>query len=70
MIRALLVCPGRGSYTSRTLGHLIKHRAACPDLIKAADRARLARGEEAVSALDGSDAFDDARMLQGSNAAP
>ena len=69
MMRALLVCPGRGSYTARTLGHLARYGAVCPELLEAADRLRLDRGEEAVSVLDSAATFDEALMMQGSNAA-
>jgi len=67
--RTLLVCPGRGSYTSSTQGWVTRHGSYAQDLIAAADARRASRGEEALSDLDQADRFDARKMLVGANAA-
>jgi [acyl-carrier-protein] S-malonyltransferase len=64
--RAVVVCPGRGSYTAASLGSLpVEHPAVT--------RAEAIRGEyglEPLVELDGADAFDPVRHLRAANASP
>jgi hypothetical protein len=67
---ALVVCPGRGTYNKDELGYLARHHADKAGLIGAIDAARLALGQETVSALDGADRHTLARHTRGDNASP
>lgn len=69
MRRALVICPGRGSYTARSLGYLKRYGHHATDLVARADEAREARGEAPVSTLDAAERFDAAQMMMGSGAA-
>jgi acyl transferase domain-containing protein len=69
MTRTLIVCPGRGSYTSSTHGWIGRFGAFAPDEISRADARRAARGESTLSDLDGAARFDAKTMLSGANAA-
>ncbi len=67
-MRAVLVCPGRGTYGKAELGLLARLHAAKAALFAPweAERARL--GQESLAALDGAAAFDPARHTAGDNA--
>lgn len=67
MKTAVVICPGRGTYTRTELGYLKRHFAdrALLDLF---DKARIARGQETLSALDGATAYSVARHTRGDNA--
>jgi malonyl CoA-acyl carrier protein transacylase len=67
---ALVVCPGRGTYNKDELGYLARHHADKAGLIGAIDAARLALGQETVSALDGAGRHTLARHTRGDNASP
>jgi [acyl-carrier-protein] S-malonyltransferase len=61
-LRALVVCPGRGSYGRPQLGSLTTTAADVPDLagadiVGALDRFRLARGRPTLSELDRGSAY-------------
>ncbi|SPH23667.1 hypothetical protein DEA8626_02733 [Defluviimonas aquaemixtae] len=67
MKSAVVICPGRGTYTKTELGYLKRHfndRA----LLGAFDRARAAMGQETLSALDGAAAYSVAKHTRGDNA--
>jgi acyl transferase domain-containing protein len=66
MARIGIVCPGRGSYTEKTLRSL----PASHPWVAAADRLREARGLEPLSALDAAARFERARHLRPANASP
>ena len=66
MSRALLACPGRGSYTASSLGSLpADHR-----WVGSADRLRTERGLPTLSQLDGAQRFDPSLHLQPVHASP
>jgi acyl transferase domain-containing protein len=65
---ALVVCPGRGTYNKDDLGYLARHHAGQAELIHAIDAARLALGQETVSALDGAGRHSLAKHTRGDNA--
>lgn len=72
--RVVVVCPGRGSYTERELGSLVRGsvpRASQQQLDAALDRvdeSRIANENLTVRAMDGAERFS-ARFLRGENAA-
>ena len=54
---AVVICPGRGTYTKTELGYLKDRRVHAPDLIAGIDGALAALGEPTVTALDGAAVF-------------
>jgi acyl transferase domain-containing protein len=74
MKRAVVLCPGRGSYAKAQLGSLadVDTDAGAAELvaaIDATDRARKAAGDLTIRGMDAADRFSSA-LLQGHNAAP
>lgn len=70
---AVVLCPGRGSYTASELGYLSRPAPRAPlrrlqAAIDAVDARRVARGDRALRDLDANDSFS-ADMLRGENAA-
>lgn len=63
--RVALLCPGRGSYTEKSLHSL----PAGDELVRTADALRAEYGLEPLSALDASVRFEPARHLRPANAA-
>lgn len=66
MSRALLACPGRGSYTAASLGSL----PADHPWVAAADRLRAERGLPTLTELDAAERFDPSLHLQPVHASP
>lgn len=67
MKTAVVICPGRGTYTKTELGYLARHfgdRA----LLGAFDARRAALGQDTLSALDGAASYSVARHTRGDNA--
>jgi acyl transferase domain-containing protein len=67
MTTAVVICPGRGTYTKTELGYLKRHfgdRA----LLAAFDATRDALGQETLSALDGAASYSVAKHTRGDNA--
>lgn len=67
MKTAVVICPGRGTYTKTELGYLARHfgdRA----LLGAFDARRGALGQDTLSALDGAASYSVARHTRGDNA--
>lgn len=64
-MRALVVCPGRGSYGRDTLGYLA---GRAPELVELCDRWRADHGRPTLTALDGADAFRGKLHVAGENA--
>jgi hypothetical protein len=54
---AVVVCPGRGTYTKTELGYLKQHRPAREPLIAALDARLAALGQPTVSELDNAEKF-------------
>lgn len=69
MKRALVVCPGRGSYTAQSLGWLSRHGDCARSLLEKADGLRQGRGAQPITTLDGSPRFDPRVMMVGADAA-
>lgn len=66
--RALVICPGRGSYRRDDLGTLAGRGPAVAELVAACDAYRSARGRTPVSELDGASAFRSSLHVAGENA--
>ena len=66
--RALVICPGRGTYNATELGYLKTHHAARQDVIAAVDAVRSAMGQMTVSQLDGADKYTPSVHMTGDNA--
>ncbi|MDI3336820.1 ACP S-malonyltransferase [Defluviimonas aestuarii] len=67
MKKAVVICPGRGTYTKTELGYLKRH---FPDrtLLACFDEARSSLGQETLSALDGAASYSVAKHTRGDNA--
>jgi malonyl CoA-acyl carrier protein transacylase len=66
--RALVICPGRGTYNATELGYLKTHHAARKEVIAAVDAVRTAKGQATVSQLDGADKYTPSFHMTGDNA--
>lgn len=68
---AVLLCPGRGSYTKSELGFVGKTMRPGPvaDALAASDRARKQAGRPTISEVDGADRYRPSQHLDGENAA-
>lgn len=66
MSRAVVLCPGRGSYTEKSLGSLDPDH----DFVRAAERRRADFGLEPLLALDGAERFEPARHLRPAHVSP
>lgn len=67
MKTAVVICPGRGTYTKTELGYLKRHfldRA----LLGAFDQTREGLGQETLSSLDGASSYSVAKHTRGDNA--
>ncbi|CAJ0855323.1 hypothetical protein AMST5_00823 [freshwater sediment metagenome] len=68
MRKAVVICPGRGSYTEVELGYLGSHLADRLELIHRFDNRRRGLGQEGLLALDGASSYSLARHARGDNA--
>jgi len=67
MTKAVVICPGRGTYNKPELGYLHRHFPD-QDLLRSFDTQRSARGEAPLTELDGADKFSLSRHTRGDNA--
>ena len=67
MKTAVVICPGRGTYTKTELGVLGRHFAD-KGLLANFDARRAALGQETLSALDGASSYSVSRHTRGDNA--
>ncbi|WP_113911893.1 ACP S-malonyltransferase [Roseovarius dicentrarchi] len=67
--RAVLICPGRGTYNKPELGYLHRHHAGNP-LLDTFDELRRAEGQTPVTELDGAERFSNATHTVGDAASP
>ncbi|MDO5756159.1 MAG: ACP S-malonyltransferase [Rhodobacterales bacterium] len=67
--RAVLICPGRGTYNKPELGYLRRHHAGHP-LLDTFDDLRRAGGQTPVTELDGAERFSNAVHGVGDAASP
>jgi acyl transferase domain-containing protein len=68
--RALVVCPGRGTYNAAELGYLQTHHAARSDVIATVDAARVAKGQVPILQLDSATKYTPSEHMTGDNASP
>jgi acyl transferase domain-containing protein len=68
--KAVLICPGRGTYNAAELGYLGRHHGARSGLIARFDAIRAEAGRETVSALDGAEKFSVSTYSRGDVASP
>lgn len=68
--RALVVCPGRGTYNASELGYLQRHHAARADVVGIVDAVRADKGQVPVSALDKAEKYAPSVHMTGDNASP
>ena len=68
MTTAVVICPGRGTYTKTELGYLARHHRAKQALFQPFDARRAALGQETLSSLDGAPGYSVARHTRGDNA--
>lgn len=66
--RAVIVCPGRGTYNAQDLGSLTAYHADKTDLRDRFDAIRVRDGMEPLHSLDGATRFSVARHTRGENA--
>lgn len=68
--RALVVCPGRGTYNREELGTLARLHGGKRDFIAMADAYRRVHGQSTLTELDSAAAFDAKVHTRGDNASP
>ena len=68
--KALVVCPGRGTYGKAELGYLKRFHPDKGELIAGFDRLRAERGQPTISELDGAERFSPALHTRGDIASP
>ncbi len=66
--KALVICPGRGTYNKEELGYFQCYHSDKKDLMKTIDAYRESQGQVAISALDNSDKFSTDEHTRGDNA--
>jgi acyl transferase domain-containing protein len=66
--RAVVICPGRGTYTKETLGYLRQYGVHTKDFIADADQRRQALGEPTISELDNAETFKPGVHTKGEHA--
>lgn len=66
--RAVVICPGRGTYNKAELGYLARHHTGAD--VAGFDAARAALGQETLSALDGAARFSAGVHTVGAAASP
>lgn len=67
-MKAVVVCPGRGTYGKAELGSLLKLHSGKSALIAGYEAIRKDMGQETLAELDGAKSFDFARHTRGDNA--
>lgn len=68
MTKAVVICPGRGTYTKAELGYLARHHSAKKALFQPFDAHRTALGQDTLAELDGAATYSVARHTRGDNA--
>src|SRR5690349_6403417 len=66
--RALVICPGRGTYTKETLGYLRQYGAHAADFLDDIDERRKSLREPTIRELDYAEAFQPALHTRGEHA--
>lgn len=66
--KALVICPGRGTYNAAELGYLTKYHAGGTDLIARLDALRREAGQIPISKLDSAEKYSPSTHMTGDNA--
>lgn len=66
--KALVICPGRGTYNAAELGYLKAHHTARWDMVDRLDALRRSTGQVPISGLDGANKFSPSTHMTGDNA--
>jgi acyl transferase domain-containing protein len=66
--RAVVVCPGRGTYTKETLGYLRSYGGPVFDFLRDIDERRRLLGEPTITELDSAETFQPALHTRGEHA--
>ena len=68
--RAVVICPGRGTYNKEELGYLGRYHADKVEMINVIDRYRESKGQPTISELDSKAAYSLKMHTAGENASP
>lgn len=68
--RAVVICPGRGTYNRAELGYLSRYHRPHQGVLEGFDEVRLKRGKASLESLDSAPVFQSRAHLQAENAAP
>lgn len=68
--RAVVICPGRGTYTKETLGYLKQYGAQSFDFLNDIDERRRQLKQPTIRELDGAETFQPQLHTRGENASP
>jgi [acyl-carrier-protein] S-malonyltransferase len=66
--RAVVICPGRGTYNKEELGYFQRFHADKPEILNVIDSHRLAKGQDPVADLDAMAKYSMAAHTSGENA--
>lgn len=66
--KAVVICPGRGTYNAAELGYLKRHHSARWEMIELLDARRRSAGQIPISELDGAEKFMPSTHMTGDNA--
>lgn len=66
--KALVICPGRGTYNAAELGYFKTHHAARGDMVAKLDALRKSNGQPTISELDGAEKYAPSVHMTGDNA--
>ena len=66
--KAVIVCPGRGTYNKAELGYLARHHASKAQTLDLFEKERLAAGQSPIRELDSADRFVPDLHTRGDNA--
>lgn len=66
--KALVICPGRGTYNAAELGYLKTHHADQTDMVAMLDDLRRSQGQVPISELDGAAKYAPSVHMTGDNA--
>lgn len=69
-LKALVICPGRGTYGKAELGYLHRLHGGRTELMATVDRLRAVRGQQTITELDGAERFSPAVHTRGDIASP
>ena len=66
--KALVICPGRGTYNAAELGYLKSHHSARWEMVERLDSLRRELGQTPISELDSADKYSPSVHMTGDNA--